>query len=242
MKAKIFIGIIIFTFAYNNIIAQDSDFKPSPSKIVPGEMSQQDPSKDLNKRFKFGVKLGLNMATIPTTLKIKTAFNETKNNTLSTKYIPSLYFGFLTEYTLNNKNFKIQAELLYSRNGSRHSENQYVIIDELLMPLVLKYDLSHNFNLPLNICGGVYTGYIFKAIGFEDYDDAPKYDITSQYTSFDSGMVIGVDYAITDNIIVDFRFNYGFLNISKASTATDQIEAELKSYNRFFHFGVNYMF
>lgn len=182
------------------------------------------------------------MATIPTSLEINTAFNEARNRELNTEYLPSFYIGLLTEYTLNNKDFKIQAEILFSRNGTRHSENNYIKIDEILMPLVLKYDLSHDFDLALNVYGGVFTGYIFKAFGFEDEEDAPKYDITSQYTSFDSGMIIGVGYAITDHIIVDARFNYGFSNISKASAVTDQIEAELTSYNRFLYFGFNYMF
>lgn len=239
---KIMIVMLISTFVYTKIMAQDDAIITSSQKIETNDTRQQNNTNTLNKKLRFGAKLGLNMATIPTSLKINTAFNGHNNSTLNTQYLSSYYFGLLTEYTSVNPNIKLQAEILYSGNGTRHSENNTIEIEEILVPLVLKYDLIRNADAALHIYGGVFTGYIFKVVGDKNRKDIPKYDIASQYKTFDSGLVVGVDYSVTDHIIIDTRFNYGFINVSKASAATEQIESEITSFNRFFHFGINYIF
>lgn len=155
--------------------------------------------------FNIGVKGGLNGYTI------------TYGSVLDSDLKIDWHLGLIGHAHLSER-FALQPELVYSRQGSKSIDLNYVNI-----PLLFQYMYNNGFRLQ----AGPQLGILVSAKTQEN-------DATDDYQSIDLGIGVGVSYVnpATD-FGVDFRYNHGLSNINIDNTNT---------FNRGFQVGVFYLF
>lgn len=130
--------------------------------------------------IKFGVKAGANFS------------NFTGDADLDGR--TGFYVGGLVDIGISEK-FHVQPELLYSMEGAKDAELDFVRI-----PIMAKFYLMEG----LNIQAGPVLG--FKVGGEEFVDEATK--------SLDYGLGFGAAYELPIGVFFDARYNLGVANIS----------------------------
>jgi hypothetical protein len=104
------------------------------------------------------------------------------------------YVGGLADFTISEK-FHVQPELLYSMEGAKDAE-----MDFLRIPIMAKYYVMDGLNLQ----AGPVLGF---KIGAEEFvDEATK--------SLDYGLGLGAGYELEKGLFFDVRYNLGLANIS----------------------------
>lgn len=130
--------------------------------------------------MKFGVKAGANFSNLTGDADVdgRTGF----------------YIGGLVDFGISEK-FHVQPEILYSMEGGKDAELDFVRI-----PIMAKYYVMDGLNLQ----AGPVLG--FKVGGEEFTDEATK--------SMDFGLGFGGAYEMPIGVFFDLRYNFGMTNIS----------------------------
>lgn len=146
---------------------------------------------------KFGLKAGLNMATVTN------AGGDLK---------PGFHGGLLAHVHITPA-FSLQPEVVYSGQGTKFSSNDKLLLNYLNIPLLLQYNFDNGFRLQ----GGPQIGFLLSAkrkLGSVDYDQK------SSYQTVDFSLPLGLSYLGYSGFGADVRYNIGVTNIAKNSTAT----------------------
>ncbi|WP_452222818.1 porin family protein [Lacinutrix chionoecetis] len=122
--------------------------------------------------------------------------------------------GFFGEYSLSSS-ISFAPEIQFSAEGAKE---EFIRIDYIQVPLFLKFKLTDN------IAVGVGPQASLKA---HEYQDG------LQNLAF-SGLG-GIEYMISDEFFLDFRYSYGFTNIFD-----DETTLEAKNTNMQIGFGVKF--
>lgn len=139
--------------------------------------------------IKFGVKGGLNFATI------------SGDNTDGSDLVTGLHFGVLAEIPISEK-FSFQPELMYSGQGT--SFNDYATdLSYLNIPLMGKYYLTKGLSLE----AGPQLGFLLSA----KTDDS---DVKDLFKTVDFGVNFGLGYKLENGLNFGARYNLGLSNIN----------------------------
>lgn len=122
--------------------------------------------------------------------------------------------GFFAEYKVT-ENLSFAPEIQYSAEGAKE---EVIRIEYIQMPLFLKYKLAERLSLGL--------GPQISLKG-HDYEDGFK------NLAF-SGLA-GLEYRITEEFFVDFRYSYGLTNVFD-----DETNLEAKNTNMQIGFGIKF--
>lgn len=171
---------------------------------------------------KFGVKGGLNLATlggdVDDNVDAKIGFN----------------VGGFVEIKISDK-LAVQPELLYSVQGDKYSESfgsvNYTVKENLSyinVPVMVKYYVADKFNLE----AGPQVGFLVSAKAKQDSENV---DIKDGLNTIDFAANFGAGYDFTENLSVGVRYNLGLANIVKDSD-------DYKVNNRVFSLSVGYKF
>ena len=115
------------------------------------------------------------------------------------------------------------------------------------IPFLFEYNFKHlkippkidwNFNNRLHLAGGLYLGYLYKAL--EDEGPGPN-DATSTFTKIEIGGQWGVTWFIGDHLAFDYRFSYTFLPIRFSPNTTYYYWVNWE-FNRVMTFSLMYQF
>jgi hypothetical protein len=187
--------------------------------------------------FEYGFKGGLNLSNI--------SGDEVSNYDTRT----SMNIGGYGLYKILPK-LGIQAELLYSEQGfSERFNSEEVDIDEIKSLTRMQYInlpvlVSYNLIEQLWIEGGVQVGYLVNAEEEEEkrfidgsgqlISETETIDQTSRYESLELGLLIGLRYKLSQNFMVQARYEKSINDIDK-ELAGDQ-------FNEVWSFSVGFLF
>jgi len=211
--------------------------------------------------IKYGIKVGANIASI----------SATQNDGSSPIEEPGLIGvsgGFYMQIPINNKLY-INPELVYTQKGSSfiydytynypvNQRDEYVVTSNLNLSYVelnaiISYKASDKISLNIgpSISYLVQVDSTFTEKLKSESASALSLPPTSLYESesLDVGLNVGFSYYITENFILDGRFNTGFMTIGEISKQSTVVTTgnDLKSNiyelkNRGFLFSVAYLF
>ena len=146
---------------------------------------------------KFGARAGYSMSTLSLSSEGMTVKSDAKS---------TFYVGGLVEHKLNDK-FALQGEVLYSDLGGKYSaEGSEAKIDfgTLLVPISAKYFITPEFSAQ----AGLNFGFVLSA-------KANDTDVKNEVNSFNLAPHIGMEYALSNGVFFDTRYNFGVTNLSK---------------------------
>ncbi|MBE8726608.1 porin family protein [Flavobacterium hungaricum] len=139
--------------------------------------------------IKFGVKGGLNFATV------------SGDNTENIDYVTSYNFGVLSEIPLSEK-FSFQPEIMYSRQGYSFGDD-VVALNYLNVPLVGKYYVTKGFSVE----AGPQIGFLLSAKN-------EKINVKDSFNTFDFGVNFGLGYKFENGLNFGLRYNLGLTDIN----------------------------
>ena len=151
--------------------------------------------------FEWGVKAGLNLASITKT-------DEAKMRT-------GLHAGVFGEYFVNDF-FGIQGELLYSMMGAKGELEVVGVsvtskVDFIVLPILAKIYLMENFSLDI----GPQFGYMVSAKIAGSGGSISYYDKVDN--KFDLSVGMGLSYKLPYNLGVSARYNLGLTEINEGA-------------------------
>ncbi|WP_282088403.1 outer membrane beta-barrel protein [Aquimarina algiphila] len=127
----------------------------------------------------------------------------------------SLFIGGLADITLDNEQFHIQPEILYSSEGSEDLEANFIRV----LGVGKYYPMDE-----LSLEAGPQFGFLIS--GDEAVEDNAK--------SFDYGLTFGVGYELSDiGLLFNLRYNVGIANLGE-----NDVDTNMSS----FQLGVGYKF
>ncbi|OMQ09529.1 porin family protein [[Flexibacter] sp. ATCC 35103] len=140
-------------------------------------------------KIKFGVKGGLNLATI------------SGDNTKGIDAVTSFNFGVVSEIPISDK-FSFQPELMYSGQGYSFNDNT-VALSYLNIPLMGKYYLTKG----LSVEAGPQIGFLLAAKN-------EKTNVKDSFNTFDFGVNFGLGYKLDNGLNFGVRYNLGLTDIN----------------------------
>lgn len=156
-------------------------------------------------RVSLGIKGGLNL------------YNVHNDNNVKYDQLTGYNFGLLGHIHLD-KQFAIQPELVYSKQGAKIGDNKYDL-DYINVPVLFQYMFDNGFRLQ----AGPQVGFLVSA---ENKDDLNPIDFALGF---------GASYVVpSTGFGIDARYNLGLSNINENSV--------VKSTNRGLQLGVFYIF
>lgn len=192
-----------------------------------------------SQKIKFGVKAGLNIASL--------TFDESELHSSSKTGFTT---GFMVEIPLA-KNFSLQPELLYSQQGTKTSFSDQDVtnsnykgtidLNYLNIPVMLKYYLIKGFSIQ----AGPQIGILLKANNkyqdnFLGYENHERFDLSDYSTGLDTSVNFGLGYQFKDKLYTDVRYNISYSNVFKDGDANYFINNDMK--NRVFQVTIGYFF
>ncbi len=181
-------------------------------------------------QIEFGIKGGLNYS----------SFMDNNDDDIPTDYKGQIGFhlGGFAKFKLSGK-ISIKPELVYSLQGSNFTINgsdlNIVSQDDIfvtsidgeikesiiLIPIILEYKLNKKLNLEFGPQFGYslnrdveYDNNPFNFIGFLRNDDEETFEI---------GIGLGFGYALSDDLGVSLRYNYGIIERQNLNTSVFQL-------------------
>lgn len=154
----------------------------------------------------YGVRAGFNISNLDFEPQVPSGIENRHRNGFA--------IGFFAEYNLSG-DLSFAPEIQFSAEGAKE---EFIRIDYIQMPLFLKYKVIESLAL------GIGPQVSLKG---HDYEDG------QQNLAF-SGLV-GLEYNLSDNFFLDFRYSYGFTNIFD-----DETNLEAKNTNMQIGFGVKF--
>ena len=144
---------------------------------------------------KFGLKAGLNMATVTNSGgDLKAGFNG----------------GALAHIHITPA-FSLQPEVVYSNQGTKYSSDSKLILNYVNIPLLLQYNFDNGFRLQ----GGPQLGIMTEA---KQKLGSVEADVSDNYNTLDFSIPLGVSYLSYSGLGVDARYNLGITNVVKNSS------------------------
>ena len=154
-----------------------------------------------------GIKLGTNFASV---------MESGSGVHVSTSSRTAFNLGGYVNVSLSEK-FKLQPELLYQGMGGviegATFKNDYVTV-----PVLLQYDVVHNFALELG-----------PQIGFLTSSKVEGQSIKSAFNSTDVQLLVGASVGLTDKIGIGARYGTSLTNV--ASDAFSSAKTDIKNKN-----------
>ena len=145
--------------------------------------------------IKFGVKGGLNFATIG------------GDNTKDIELVTSFNFGVLSEIPISDK-FSFQPELMYSGQGYSFNDNT-IALSYLNVPLMGKYYVTKG----LSVEAGPQIGFLLAAKN-------EKTDVKDSFNTVDFGVNFGVGYKLENGLNFGVRYNLGLTDINNVDNSS----------------------
>ena len=156
-----------------------------------------------------------------------------------TEFRPSVYAGFLVEYSLEgiSEDLYAQLELQYVNSGAVAKATADVPettthLSQLTLPFVVKYRIVR----PVLITAGIYWGLLLKVE--QEAENGTASDVTEDFETFDSGLLIGAEVPLGENFFLEARYNYGLLDIMDLEKTNNRGSY----FNRFLQLGVGFNF
>lgn len=167
-------------------------------------------------KTKFGIKAGLNAATL------------TNDNDLITK--TSFYVGGLIEIKVTDK-FIIQPEVIYSSQGCKFKSDSNIALelDYINIPIMAKYIVAKDFSIE----AGPQIGFLTDAIATSGSNSA---GFRKFVTTTDLSIGFGAGYDITKHINIGIRYNAGITTVLKNLPISTDVK------NSVFQIGAAYKF
>ena len=172
-------------------------------------------------QVQFGVKAGLNRASLN--------YSGSAVNDLGVRN--NFNAGIFANISLFN-NFYLQPELMYSGQGSGFTDSipADANYNYLNLPVLFKY--QHGSGLFAET--GPQIGFLLSA---QLKSDGQTIDNKSYTQSTDFSWVLGIGYKLSKiNLGIDLRYNYGFTNTIKASTAAGTAKNSVFQIDLFYQF------
>lgn len=145
---------------------------------------------DVNaQKFNFGVKGGLNFATI------------SGDNIKNTGTVAAFNFGVMSEISISDK-FSFQPELMFSGQGYSLGDD-VIALSYLNVPLMGKYYLTKG----LSVEAGPQLGFLLGA-------KHESLDVKDSFKTFDFGINAGLGYKLNNGLNFGARYNLGLTNIN----------------------------
>lgn len=181
--------------------------------------------------FSFGPKAGVNFATLT---------GDIEDNDMQVGF----HVGGAAEFKFNEK-MAVQAELLYSRQGTKYSDSESetfngvtyryeaeenIRLDYINIPFSFKYYIVNGFYASagpqVGILASAKSEYEFTESvsggGFDSTDSGSgDEDIKDDVLPIDLGGHIGLGYRMTNGLEFSARYNAGFVNVNDAEDSDD---------------------
>lgn len=132
----------------------------------------------------YGVRAGYNISNLDFDPEVPAGLDNTHRN--------GFMIGFFGEYKLSQC-FSIAPEIQFSAEGAKEDALR---INYLQVPLFFKYKVTQNLSIGLGPQASLKT---------HDYEDSMQ--------NFAFSGLGGLEYMITDEFFLDFRYSYGLTNI-----------------------------
>lgn len=166
-----------------------------------------------NDEVQFGLKAGLNSCILS---------GDTDNKSLI-----SFHAGGFVNIPVSEK-FCIQPELLYSLQGEKgKSVDATLNNDYLNIPVMVKFYAADKFTIE----AGPQIGFLLSA---KAKYAGQTFDTKQYYNTTDFSLCFGLGFDITDNLLVNARYNAGLSNLDKSGNQTIK--------NSVFQLGLGYKF
>ena len=162
---------------------------------------------------KFGVKGGLNVATI--------------SKAPNSSSLVSFNVGGLVEIKVSDK-FSVQPEILYSGQGVSFTGGKFEL-NYINVPIMAKYYVAKQFALE----AGPQVGFLTSA---KETFGGSSTDIKEFCNTTDFALNLGASYDITENFFAGVRYNLGLTKTFKDTFSNDS------NTNSVFQIGVGYKF
>ena len=165
--------------------------------------------------MKFGAKGGLNFATV-------SELEEAKNKI-------GFNIGVFAEIGVSD-GFAIQPELLFSLQGANGPNDSSLNLNYINIPVMAKFKVAEGFSLQAGPQFGILMSATNKFGG-------NSIDTKENFKTLDLGLNFGAGYDISENIMVDLRYNLGLGGLVK-----DLPDGAKDSNNRVIALSVGYKF
>lgn len=162
----------------------------------------------------FGIKAGLNLATISCTY----------DNDCSMK--PGFNVGFVVDCAINS-NSAITTELFFSQQGTKEpgelSGVDYVLktnLNYLNLPIMYNAELAKGFHIKFGVQPGLFISG--KEVIVADDESISDGIDSGLMNTFDVSIPVGIAIDITDHLYIDARYSIGVYNIVQ-DTGSDRV-------------------
>ena len=176
--------------------------------------------------FSFGPKAGVNFATLT---------GDIENNDMKIGF----HVGGAAEFKFNEK-MGVQAELLYSAQGTKYEESESfggvtakyeekLKLDYVNIPFSFKYYIVNGFN----VSAGPQVGILVSAKsdweetitgGGLDQSDSGEVDIKDSLKPIDFAFNLGLGYKMDNGLNFDARYSLGLMDISDFDNSNGEIK------------------
>ncbi len=188
-------------------------------KIIVGIVALITSSATMAQVPKFGIKGGVNFATI------------TSNYGASYDFKVGYHLGLLAHIHVTPA-FSLQPEVYYSTQGAKLGSNgsgtDKLLLNYVNIPVLLQYNFDNGFRLQ----GGPQLGIQTLA---KEKNGSLETDLSSSYKTLDFSVPLGLSYLGYSGFGVDARYNLGVSNIINGS-------GNFKQHNSVIQAGLFYLF
>ncbi len=148
---------------------------------------------------RFGLKAGLNNCILS---------GDTDN-----KSLVSFHAGAFVVIPVSEK-FSVQPELIYSLQGEKAKSIDAALHNDYLnIPVMAKFYVADKFSVE----AGPQVGFLLSA---KVKYAGQSYDVKSLYNTTDFSLCFGLGYDITDDLLINARYNAGLSTLDKSGNQT----------------------
>ncbi|MDO6760615.1 porin family protein [Tamlana sp. 2_MG-2023] len=147
--------------------------------------------------FQFGIKGGLNFATI------------TGDNTLKSDMVTAFHVGGMLEIPISEK-FSVQPEILFSGAGYSFEDN-ITALNYLDIPIIAKYYVTKGLSLE----AGPQIGFLLSA-------KTEDLDVRDAYDNVNLSLATGVGYKLDNGLHFGARYNFGLTSMYNLNDIDDK--------------------
>ncbi|WP_018344168.1 porin family protein [Cytophaga aurantiaca] len=184
-------------------------------------------------QIRLGVRAGV---TFNDLMFIHTQDPDMKSSTTGFTYFNA---AAVANYKINTL-FSLQTEFIYTTLGKDYTQHTYqtnivgdvytnytnvkIRLQYFEIPVLAKFTFFKNSKVNLNLLAGAFAGYNISAKQ-KNGDDSFQ-NISSDYTSWNSGITLGVGFSIMQKrMFFEMRANRGFVDINKTNEKVNTFQA-----------------
>lgn len=139
---------------------------------------------------------------------------ETEQN-VQKKAKGGFYGGVFMELPIGGDIFLLRPEVIYSQQGVikdfsllGKSYSSVLNMNYINVPVMFKLKIGN-----LGLLGGAQVGFLVGNPSFSTtYQDGALTLDRNQFSTLDFGLGVGVDFAVTNSILIDLRYTHGLVN------------------------------